>query len=77
MEHFFNYLLDSIGLESSALMGVLALFSLIMRFIGKSIPDDATGALGIIRKIAKILGLYVSNRLTSTESTATAARRVI
>ena len=29
--------------------------------IGKLIPDSATGPLGLIRKVFKFVGLYVSN----------------
>src|SRR3546814_15226163 len=32
---------------------------------GRLIPDDATGWLGFVRKICKLVGLYASNRITS------------
>jgi hypothetical protein len=35
---------------------------MLMRLVGNVIPDDATGILGVVRKFAKILGLYVDNR---------------
>lgn len=39
----------------------VALIIAIAQFVGKVIPDSATGVLGVIRKIAKVIGLYVSN----------------
>jgi len=30
--------------------------------LGKVIPDDATGALGVVRKFLKTLGAYVENK---------------
>ena len=43
---------------------LLPVVVLVSQLIGKAIPDDATGFLGLVRKLAKILGLYVNNRIT-------------
>lgn len=74
MDAIVTGLLSTIGLEGSALLGVLALVSLVARLIGKAIPDSATGALGIVRKVAKVVGLYVSNRINAAETEATVAK---
>lgn len=42
--------------------GVVAILILFSQLIGKFIPDDAAGVLGIARRIFKILGLYVENK---------------
>lgn len=63
-----------LGLEPAEVFGVLAVVSLVCRLIGKAIPDDAGGLLGFIRTGCKVLGLYVSNRVTSGISTTDAAR---
>lgn len=76
MEGVFNAILDAVGLETAALMGLLALAALIFRAIGNAIPDTATGVLGFVRKLAKVLGLYVSNRISTSESTASIAKKV-
>jgi hypothetical protein len=39
----------------------VAVIIAVAQFIGKIIPDTATGFLGVVRKIAKVIGLYVSN----------------
>lgn len=41
--------------------GLVALAVAVAQLIGKAIPDTATGPLGLIRKIAKVVGLYVPN----------------
>lgn len=33
--------------------------------VGRLIPDDKKGALGFVRKLAKVVGLYASNRVAS------------
>lgn len=41
--------------------GLIAIGIMIAQFIGKAIPDTATGILGFVRKLAKFVGLYVPN----------------
>lgn len=41
---------------------VIALALAVAQFLGKVIPDSATGVLGVLRKIAKITSLYIENR---------------
>ena len=76
MEGVFNSIVDAIGMETAALMGVLALAALVFRAIGNAIPDSATGVMGLVRRVAKVLGLYVSNRINKGESTASIAKKV-
>jgi len=42
--------------------GIIAFVILVAQFIGKMIPDSATGVLGTVRSIAKVVGIYVPNR---------------
>ena len=48
--------------DVTTISGILALTVAVAQLVGKTIPDTATGALGVIRKIAKIIGLYVPNK---------------
>lgn len=41
---------------------ILALVVLAAQIIGRAIPDSAGGILGIVRKLAKVVGLYVKNQ---------------
>jgi hypothetical protein len=34
----------------------------VVQMVAKIIPDDATGAMGFIRKVAKILCVYIPNQ---------------
>ena len=41
---------------------LVALVILLAQVIGRAIPDSAGGVLGAVRKLAKIIGLYVKNQ---------------
>lgn len=41
---------------------VIALIVVLAQVIGRAIPDSAGGVLGFVRKVAKVIGLYVQNR---------------
>lgn len=51
--------MDTIDVHSMA--GIVALVVAVAQLIGKAIPDTATGPLGIVRKLAKVVGLYAPN----------------
>lgn len=49
-------------------VGLVALYSMLVlgcRLIARVIPDDKTGFLGLIRKVSRVVGLDLSNRITS------------
>jgi len=54
-------ILNVIGLSPSAI-GVIIGAVILFERIGKAIPDEAVGVLGMIRKVAKVLGGYVENQ---------------
>lgn len=56
---------EALGLEGTTLLAVLAVISIVSQMVAKRIPDDKTGCLGVIRNVAKVIGLYTSNRVTS------------
>lgn len=69
LEGIFNgtvdYFQQYFGISGPVLFSTLAVLSIICRYIGKSIPDDKTGFLGVVRTVCKVIGLYVSNRITA------------
>jgi hypothetical protein len=77
MEHLFNQFIDGFGLSSAHVIVLLVTISLVSQVIGRLIPDDATGLLGVIRQISKVLGLYVSNRVSSGVSVNDVTRSVV
>jgi hypothetical protein len=64
-----NQLVDSfaskLGLTGTSLIATFAILMFVCQAIGKAIPEDATGALGFLRKVCKVIGLYVTNRVTN------------
>ena len=75
MEALVDSIILSLGVEPAILMGVFALLSLVCRLIGKAIPDNATGWKAVARKVCKVIGLYVSNRVTPHTSVNDVAKR--
>ena len=41
---------------------IISAIVVLAQCIGRAIPDSATGVVGVIRKIAKVLGMYMPNR---------------
>lgn len=54
-----------LGIDPAILLATIPIVVLIANFLSRAIPDDSTGVLGVIHKIAKVLGLYLSNRISS------------
>lgn len=49
-------------------VGLVALYSMLVlgcRLTARIIPDDKAGFLGLIRKVSRVVGLDLSNRITS------------
>lgn len=65
MDEFFNLVHQLTGLDSTKLVLVVMLASMLARFFGPLIPDDSVGFWGFLRKVLNIVGLYSSNRITS------------
>lgn len=57
-------ILTDIGLSTSVIAAIL-LVRQVFEIVAKAIPDDAGGALGIVRRIAKVISLYTVSRKTS------------
>lgn len=55
----------ALGIDPLFLAGLVPFAILFFNLLGRAIPDDAVGVLGFIRKVAKVLGLYLSNRVSS------------
>lgn len=68
-------ILDTLGQDGFTT--ALVIVVILAQLIGRLIPDDATGILGVIRKVAKVVGLYVANRVTADKDTDAAAREAI
>ena len=56
---------NHLGIDPLTVVGMLPLIVIGLNILGRAIPDDATGWQGWVRKIAKVGGLYLSNRVAS------------
>lgn len=55
---------DLFGLQVPPQYAILvAILVLVFNIAGRAIPDSATGLLGFVRKVCKVLGLYLANRV--------------
>lgn len=66
-----------LGLDPATLLLLVGVIVAVGNLLGRLIPDDATGVLGIVRKISKFVGLYASNRVSSGLSVNQVARQVL
>src|SRR3546814_17956272 len=65
IEDYIPDLAKLLGVEPSTALLIVGLLIALMNLGGRLIPDDATGWLGFVSKICKLVGLYASNRITS------------
>lgn len=49
---------------SGTMLAIALVIYKTLQTLAKTIPDDKGGALGIIRKIAKVLSMYTVNKKT-------------
>lgn len=64
-EQVLNAVAHATGLDPLTVVGMVPLLVIALNLIGRAIPDDKTGPAGWLRTIAKIGGLYISNRVAS------------
>jgi len=63
---------------TDAQLGITLLFIILFaNLLSRLIPDDSTGALGVIHKLSKIIGLSASNRIASGVTTTEAVKAML
>lgn len=72
MESLFNEILEQFN-PGENLPAVLVGIVILCNLLGRLIPDDKEGWVGMLRKIFKTVGLYASNRLVGKVSVDQAA----
>lgn len=58
-------ILRQLGFDGVGIIALYAFLALASRVIARLIPDDKTGFLGLIRKVTRVIGIDVSNRITA------------
>lgn len=74
MDQIIDLIPGLLGINVVTFYAALGVVVTISNLIGRFIPDSATGPLAVIRKVAKIIGLYAGNRITSNVSANDTAR---
>lgn len=75
LDQLINGLASVFGVEDATLVAVLVLLAALANLVSRLIPDDSTGWLAVVRKVAAVLGLYVPNRI-SRNTTSRDAEKV-
>lgn len=76
MDNIVNSVAGLLGISPITFVLLLGVVVAVCNLVGKLIPDDATGALGVLRQVCKVLGLYISTRITTGVSVNDTARVV-
>lgn len=77
MEDLIQIIAGSLGVDPSVLIALLPTLVFLFNLLYRSIPDDAVGFAGVVRNIARVLGLYMSNKVASGVSVNTVAKAVL
>lgn len=76
-----SWLLSSLAsflnVDSTTLLAIVTATVAVCNLIGRLIPDDKTGALGVIRAVCKFIGLYAPNRVATGVTINDVARSVV
>jgi hypothetical protein len=76
VENIVDLLPALLGIPADRFYTFLIILVTVANLVGRAIPDSATGVLGGVRKVAKIVGLYVGNRISPTVSANDVARAI-
>lgn len=77
LEHLIPNLAAYFNVQPSTVLLLVTILVTACNLIGRVIPDDKTGVLGMIRDVCKLLGVYAPNRVTSGISVNDVARSVV
>jgi hypothetical protein len=77
MDEIISVLSSLFHWDQSSILFYIILASMGSRALGNYIPESATGVVGMVRKLAKVFGLYVANRITPGVSTSDVASALI
>lgn len=65
IEKYIPHVAQWLGVEPSTVLLIIGVTVALSNLAGRLIPDDKVGVLGVIRTVAKFVGLYASNRISS------------
>lgn len=65
IEMYIPHVAQMLGIEPATALLIVGVIVVASNLVGKFIPDDATGALAGIRRLAKFIGVSASNRISA------------
>ena len=65
IEHYIPNVAAFLGVEPATALFLVTVIVVVANLVSKFIPDDKTGVLGLIRKIATFVGIAASNRISA------------
>lgn len=76
MEQILLLLPSLLGLDPATFTLLLGIIVVASNVVSKLIPESATGALGVVRRIAAVLGVALANRITPNVTSKDIAKAV-
>jgi hypothetical protein len=77
IQHYIPNIAAWLGLDPATVLLLLTILVTVCNLAARLIPDTATGWLGGIRKVAKIVGMFVPNRVASGITVNDVAKAVV
>lgn len=77
MDQIFDAISRLLGIDPAYLAIWLGVLVAVANLIGKAIPESATGWLAGVRRVCKVIGLYIPQRITPAISATTVAKAVV
>ena len=65
IEHYIPNVAAFLGVDPATALFLVTVVVVVSNLVSKFIPDDKTGPLGFIRKIATFVGIAASNRISA------------
>lgn len=77
IEYFIPNIAAYFNVDPATILMLVGAICTIANVLSRVIPDDAIGFWGVVRKIASILGVYVSNRVSTGITTNDVIKKVV
>lgn len=77
LEDWIPNLAALINVEPATVVFYVGLICMAANMIGRLIPDDAVGVKGVIRDVAKFIGAYTQNRVTTGVKTGDVIKGIV
>lgn len=77
IERFIPNVAAWLHIDPTTVVFLVGIFMALCNVVGRRIPDDRKGIVGLIRDVAKFIGAYSANKITSNVTTVDVAKGII